>query len=173
MHTDLPAELRGNHPLANWSRKLLRAVRRRTPLEGFGYKLRQTENGFTQEILARGGGGGESSPIRMAFLASVTFDEMTCIDPDSPATSIRIAKPYKLRQHASQVIDSTTLTYTYVSGVERNAFQAGLFLENQIILPRYQVGDPIFYAQIEEDIITDVDKIDLNVDARAWARRFV
>lgn len=136
-------------------------------------KVEATSRGIAFHSSPRRGRGGEPVTIKLATLVSVNLNELACIDPDTPGTTIRIAKPYKLRQHASQVIDSTTLTYTYISAVERNAFQSGVFLENQIILPRYQAGDPIFYAEIEGEVISGVNKIDINVDARAWARRFV
>lgn len=107
MHTDLPSELRGNHPLANWSRKLLRAVRRRTPLEGLGYKLRQTEQGYTHEILLRGG-GGESTQFKLFSVTVASPDSSTAVNvneirltdiglPETISTFGTIAKPLHLR----------------------------------------------------------------------------
>lgn len=130
MHTDLPSELRGNHPLASWSRKLLRAIRRRTPLEGLGYKLRQTERGFTHEILLRGG-GGQPTEYKLFQVTVASPDSSTAVNTNEVrladdgllqiiSTFGAIAKPLHLRPESKP---STThvvypgYTPTFVSGI--------------------------------------------------------
>lgn len=54
--TDLPNAPTGSHPLVNWLRRLRLAVQRRTLRPGLGYKIRETADGYTLEILPGSGG---------------------------------------------------------------------------------------------------------------------
>lgn len=105
-------------------------------------------------------------------------------------TKILIAKPPKLRGSiTSAVYDGVTVSYTYRVGdttfTERDAYIAGQFVETQIILPRYLNGD---ITLLGNDVISATEPTggtqvqvsgthltwqDLNVDGRAWARKFV
>lgn len=54
-NTDLPGNLGGANPLANWLNRIRRAIARRTLMPGNGYKVKQTESGTLLEIIGAGG----------------------------------------------------------------------------------------------------------------------
>jgi len=175
--SDLPGDLTGSHPFVSYANKLKRAIARRTPLIGIGYKLREGENGYVQEILPGAGGRpGESGIGTQVQLISVAGDTLIVQGFDNSeltGDAIVIAKPYELRQSiASEVIDGITITYVYENAWTRNAYASGTFLEHQIILPRYTAGGLLQYIDCDHTLLTGITRIDVNVAGRAWARKY-
>lgn len=170
---DLPGDLGGNHPLATWLNRLKRAVARRTPKPGVGYSVRQGADGVSFVIIPGGGGrGGTAVQIKVATLLSVGGDTLGVRLQD--ASIVTAYKPYELRQTTN---DGLGLNYTYFNGSERDASQNGLFLESQLILPRYVIGGLIWVAKPDyaysAQTEPDTTYLDLNVGGRAWARKYV
>lgn len=184
--TDLPAELRGNHPLANWSKKLIRAIRRRTPLEGLGYKLRQTEQGFTHEIIPGGGGGGHLEMYRLKSVQADYVTARTWNGETEGSTDIFIAKNTETRQPASETIAGELWTYTYGTGADANnqyrSAAHGTVTESQVVTPYWIADDTpsaIIFAMSagntgiikDEGLATEQTLTKLLITARCWAKR--
>jgi hypothetical protein len=162
----------------------------------------RTPDQSPQLILTNISGGGGSS-IRAYKVRTIQKDYLVCRTWDSifasgsftyalGSTDVPIAKPYKLRGSvASATLDGVAVTYTYpnslVEYTARDMAIAGLFIETQIILPRY-LADPL----VGKDVIlatepeggtglmtgaginaVEITWADVNVDGRAWGRKYV
>lgn len=124
------------------------------------------------------------------------FEELIWVER---ATDVFIAKPFKLRASIDRArIDEVTYLYTYADdssalfGQERYASPGAGNVETQVIVPRYlpkrtllpnaYFGDVIHAVKVSPNaaVTTDpihgsvtVEYVDVNVDGRAWARKFV
>ena len=178
---NFPNEMSGNHPLAGWCNKLLRAAKASRVVNGLGYKTRLTSDGTALEVLL-GSGGGTPISVSMYRIKSFQGDYMTCRSwngSSEGATDIYIAKPVKLRNSATAAtIDGGAVTYSYDSStLQRVAASATYGSEIHYIVPRYNVNDVIHAVDSAtgvsftvSSVVTVVSKIDLNVDGRVWAR---
>lgn len=111
-------------------------------------------------------------------LVSVAGDTLIVqkVDDDDNITStlLVIAKPYELRQSlTSELIDNVTVDYVYDNAWTRQAVIAGVFIETQIIIPRYTVGQQLQYIICDNTGIPGIKAMDVNVAGRAWARKYV
>lgn len=189
MPSDLPGDLTGTHALAAWLNKLKRAVARRTPLPGLGYKLKQNESGFVHEIIP---GGGTTAPaprelqVRRYTISGVFKNYLQCSLTNvvgGEAVYFVAKPPHLLETIASEVIGNTTVFYEYLTPNQRQATAAPNDVEFQRILPAYEIGGEVWGASGEgTDVLrndpTDTDApspaveltiMDLNIHARAWA----
>jgi hypothetical protein len=90
---------------------------------------------------------------------------------------VAVARPRRLRcSETSRTIDGTAYTYTY-TGTQARTSDNGADTEDQQIVPVYNVGDVIYAARgfvngtgVFDSENKAVDYLDLNVDARAWAK---
>lgn len=89
-------------------------------------------------------------------------------------SDVEIAKPMKLRNSiVSAVIDGVTVTYTYGGTFMTRVATIAATTEDQVIVPRYLVNDLIFAIDSAGGTAISgalKDKIDLNVDGRAWSK---
>lgn len=132
---------------------------------------------------ARGVAQGPGA-IQQFEIKEVKGDYVLCFAITSAGTGtgeIPIAKPYLLRQ---ALISRNGVTYTYqtvfegsTAIVERVATKTP-DTETQRVVPQYVAGDRIFASKLINGGtgVTDIDAkpvrfIDLNLDARAWAKK--
>ncbi|MHC4145161.1 MAG: hypothetical protein ACYSUD_10325 [Planctomycetota bacterium] len=118
--------------------------------------------------------------VRMFQIKVVNADSLTCIHATSstdPADEIYtdIAKPFMLR---TTLLDHGDVTFTFVSETERTASATGETDETQVIVPSYEVDDFIIGIRnisggtgVIDDAGNSLKWIDLNIDARAWAKQ--
>jgi hypothetical protein len=147
-------------------------------LPGRGYKIARTTAGTVLEIDFNG--SGLSGVAKQYVIKSVQGDYLTCraVSLDSAgvrtegATDFFIAKNYQLRNSlASEVVDGTTITYTYPTTTDRHAV-SGSDTEDQKIVPRYVVDSIIYAVQTRTGVYKDsveIELLDINADARAWS----
>lgn len=128
------------------------------------------------------GGSGTVTRYRVKSWAASTLGCVTWDGTTEGGTTITVAKPYKLRNPASEVLwfgppsaalTNVTVSYDYASSFadtqSRFASSTGFDTEAQSIFPRYIVNDEIWAAQTGVNTgIANVDWIDLNLDARQW-----
>lgn len=83
-----------------------------------------------------------------------------------------VAKPARLRNEASW----NGLTFTYTTPQEREA-DDGSDTEDQVVVPAYVIDDIIYVAAVDFTDVTDGGSpavplilLDINADARAWAK---
>jgi hypothetical protein len=141
------------------------------------------KNGITHYVLATASLDSGGGCFRFK-LKSVQADYLTCRTWDGTtegSTDIYIAKPPKLRHVASESLVGTTWTYTYSAetGYEdgKRSASDGTNTEKQVVIPVYVIGDEIFASTPDNgtDVTvsaTELTYLDLNVDGRAWARKF-
>jgi len=133
----------------------------------------------TDIVVSPGNGSGS---INLYEFASMQGDYITCHPWSGNAfnnnASVLVAKPYKLRYSTSNAnIDNTIIAYTdYDTTHQTRNATADNLSEIQIIVPRYLVGDLIYASKVNHTNVSNVDAssmlLDLNDDARAWARKF-
>lgn len=185
---DFPSEPNFTSPMGNWLRKLLRACIASRIKQGRGYSVKTSPLGTILEIEASSGGGGSGSSIIDAYkLVTMAANHITCrpyTDTGDATTPVPIAKPYYLRYSRSQVtVDTITINYTYDAIDSPNAQRvasSGFATQKEIIIPRYKVGDIIYAVRFPEGLSATDDLalesnthlLDLNVDGRAWARKY-
>lgn len=158
------------------------------PISGPGVHTDQTPFGTARKVAVKRGGNIQqaqpaSNPILRGTFVSMASDYITLrpVGAGDSSTDFKVAKPYKLRHSiTSASIDGDSISYTYagdaLSKQERTA-TVDATSELQIVVPRYLVGDTIYYAS---SVVTgvevsgsDVGKLDINADARAWAKKYV
>ncbi|MDP1711946.1 MAG: hypothetical protein Q8K86_05765 [Candidatus Nanopelagicaceae bacterium] len=81
-----------------------------------------------------------------------------------------VLKPYMLRRTPFDGLTRDGIYYTYLTDNERTAENAGSETEDQVIVPSYVAGDEILAVW---GIVDGYPLVDLNVDARAWAKKDV
>ena len=123
--------------------------------------------------IRRKGALSTTAKIQKFIVTSDQGDYLLCEHFDGTG-SVAIAKPYLLRR---SITSRASITYTYASAAERTA-TSGATTETQVIVPSY-VADDVIYAAMpitgDTDVLVSgqpVDWIDLNLDARAWAKKF-
>ncbi len=117
------------------------------------------------------GGGGVAATAKLATLLSVAATTLSV--QTASGETLTVAKPFALRNPASETVDGVVISYSYSTVTERQAQIAGLFVETQIVLKRYVAGGKLIIFQPDNTDIANVVWMDANVDARAWARKFV
>ena len=97
-------------------------------------------------------------------------DYLVCDEANGAANNVNIYKPYKLRGSiTSETIAGDTVSYgTYGTDKFSRTATIGGNSEKQVIIPYFLTGDSIF---AEYDIL-GAKWQDLNVDGRAWARKW-
>lgn len=117
-----------------------------------------------------------SGGVSQYRVKSVQGDYCTCRtwDGTTEGSDVYVAKPYKLRNPGSEIIDGVTVNYTsYPTSVSRVADISGT-TENQVIVPRYLSNDLIYVATSNYTGVsvsgTPLTLIDVNCDGRAWAK---
>lgn len=141
-------------------------------------QVEQKSHGTILTANVRGGGGSQIATFRYKsmqddYLVCRTWDWTTEGDTD-----VLIAKPYDLRMtgwngvtvvYPSEFSGSVSVLYTKVSSSHRTA-TSGSEIEDQAIRPFYVPDKSVIFAMNAETGISEVGWIDLNVDARAFAK---
>jgi hypothetical protein len=172
-----PRPITGSSSQANWLNRLLRLATENVILPGRGYKIARTTAGTVLEIERGGGGSSTGSAVSMFKIKSLEADYLVCRTwdgTDEGDEDVNVARPIKLRNPASEVIDGSTINYVYVSTVDRRAEidgQTDNSFEAQKIIPRYEI-DSVIFAITADTGDEDVEYLDLNTDARAWASEY-
>lgn len=167
--------------------KVVDAVNANRLAKSFQYRLKETSNGTTLDIPIPPAGEVTATSVRQFRIKSIADDYITAAEWDGSAegTQRQIAKPWRLRKTGWDGVlvnynfngANFPLRYTYLSTPGfRSAFHANLNqTENQAIIPIYRVSDIIYATEPEGGTLVTVGGtaltwLDLNVDARAWAR---
>ena len=121
--------------------------------------------------------GVQRGTIRMEVV-SESDDHIVCkyigIDGVAYASDINVAKPYLLRRTPFDGVARAGITYTYTASNTRTASD-GVDQETQVIVPSYAAGEPVFISSVQPHtgvVLSDVNLrlVDMNIDARAWAK---
>lgn len=185
----------GNSDEAVFHQRLLDFCVANQPLEGRGYKLKRTAQGFFLEIEPGGKGGGiasddlvlgavaaddDGSPFERAnyFWINQWDDDLGDFNED---LALRVAKPYLLRnQVTSRVIGGVTFNFSYAYDGTRHVWvrtttASGYDTQTHIIGQPYLVGDWIWASKVPYTGLVDEDLPgeeifykDNNDDAREW-----
>ena len=151
-----------------------------------GVQVQRTSNGTLLKAEA-GEEAAEPGKIKRFILHSIQDDYITCVDPGGD-TETKIAKPYDLQKspwdgvavnyEIESIIGSQqVVVYRYVTAIYRIANES----EHQGIRPLYDIGRTNIFAMECENgtgVFADVGQtdpikwVDLNLDARAWAKIF-
>lgn len=132
---------------------------------------RLVEHPLCKQVFAVGTGR-----IRRFEVSSETDDYLVCTeagDTSSAPTYIRVAKPYMLQRTPFDGKTRDGISYVYDSESERTAIDEAYEEEDQVIVPSYVPGDYVLAAFSPSGGTGVADApmwIDLNVDARAWAK---
>lgn len=135
-------------------------------------------------------GRGRTQPLRIGRfkIKDVRQNHLVCREWDGSSEGkldIKIAKPFLLRAElTTRVIGGTEFTYTFTgSEAQEKVADDGSDTETQVVVPRYEFGDEIYavkgpnrgtgVAITVSGVSTDVDWMDMNIDARAWAKQSV
>jgi hypothetical protein len=165
---------------------MLRAVKASEVKSGVNYKVRRTSAGTFLEIAPSGGGGTSGgTDIACVQIQSVGQDHYSVKlwDLDTEAVTgdaFNVAKPTKLRGTiTAETINAVAITYDYTgfttSYMQREA-DDGTNSEKQVIVPYILTNDLLWVANVGVTgvVVSSVDVawLDLNIDARAWARKY-
>jgi len=112
--------------------------------------------------------------VQCMRVKSVQNNYLTCRTWDGTTeggTDILVAKPYKVRNPASETIDGIAVSYSYVSTTRRTASATGYYSETQVVVPFYLVNDVIFAISTTTDVQVDSEYLEYLAldDGRAWA----
>lgn len=158
-----------------WDRNYGRASRARS---GLTVKLDRGPGGIVAR--AKPGRGGGSAGLKLHRFKSMGTDHLVCRTWDGTtegSTDIKIAKPDKLRfSITAATIDTVALAYSdYDTSAQTRSASDGTSSETQVITPRYLVND-LIWAMTCTTLVTVTGTVltllDLNISARAWARKF-
>jgi hypothetical protein len=86
---------------------------------------------------------------------------------------VDVAKPYLLRRTPFDGQSRNGIAYTYGGLDERTAARQNI-IEDQLIVPRYVIGDQIVVLRGLDTgarVAPIITSLDLNVDGRQWARK--
>jgi len=116
-------------------------------------------------------------PFRQVKIKGILDDHLSCVEFDgtNDGDPINIAKPYQLRR---SLLTHNDVTFVHSSATQRTASAAGEDDETQVIVPAYVIDDIIIAFQniLGGTNAKDLDGkpfrwMDLNIDARAWAKQ--
>jgi hypothetical protein len=128
-----------------------------------------------EQIVVRKAHGPRGHIMQQFKVHEIDGDYLICHTwdgTDEGAVDIKVARPYLLRRTPFDGYTRNSITYTYVSDVERTAAKSGETDITELVTPSYQVGDVIYAIR---DIrggtaVEDAPNwLDCNVDGRAWA----
>lgn len=181
-----PEVTKNNEPV-----RTLQGWRKGTPLQS--KRLNQYVDGFNRTVLR------VRPPLpaiiqrpllvrRMKLVGDHEADHIVCQGTDEKSISeglFRIAKPTLLRRtpfdnNSRTIVGGIgVITYVYSSNFERTATNSAGDNEDQVIVPAYSTDDIIFAVHgidnetgvIIEGEEKDLGWLDLNNDARAWAKK--
>lgn len=157
------------HPTKRWAKgdKLVASLLN----EQIDKQNRLVEVPSCQQIFAKGVG-----KIKRFEVVSVDDDLIVCMEPGDTSSDPKyynVAKPYMLQRTPFDEKTRDAISYVYTSEVERTATDEDYEEEDQVIVPNYVAGD-IIYAAFSPTGGTGVESapmwMDLNLDARAWAK---
>ena len=120
---------------------------------------------------------------RQYRVKSVQDDHLVCREWDGTvegAGDVKVAKPFLLRKTPFDTLTRNGITFAYTSSTERTATEdSSGDIQNQIIVSSYQVDDLIYVignvaggVDTQDENSVDLTRLDLNVDGRAWSRKF-
>ncbi len=123
--------------------------------------------------------------VSLDLLFCYLLEEDTLSDPGSEGSqsesTIKVAKPRLLRGSTNLSHNGVTFTGYIGDGQERTANKTAN--ETQVVVPAYVNGDVILIAKVQSSLLNEgtaeepatatilANWLDLNVDARAWARK--
>jgi hypothetical protein len=184
-----PSELTGPEPAAHWFNRLLRKCQRAEIADSAD--IRPVESSHGTQLFIRPQAGGASTPAAsiQQYRITAIFDDYlearTWDGTTQGSTAIKIAKPWRLRKTGWHGVTITynfngtlfPIRYTYLATAGyRTALHTGTnATENQAIIPVYSVNDILYATEPTGGTLVTVAAValtwlDLNVDARAWAR---
>lgn len=101
---------------------------------------------------------GVAHRVAQMTITAIGGDTLTCGD-------VTVSKPPLLRNSVSSR-DGIDFTYT---GTDQRTADDGATTEDQVVVPGYLVGDTIYAVSVPRGA-DGISWLDLNVDARAWAK---
>jgi|JI9StandDraft_2_1071091.scaffolds.fasta_scaffold279821_2 hypothetical protein len=149
-----------------------------------GAALRQILRGVASPRQIDPAGASLASEVRRFKITEVAHDYLQCVTWDgvTEGAVTYVAKPFLLRASAlEREFSGGTLEFSNIttSGGERTA-TLGATVENQVVVPEYFAGDEITairnvkgktgVTREEAGETKDIEWLDLNLDARAWAK---
>jgi len=149
-----------------------------------GYRIRGTGTGTTLDISMPKVEAGIAASIEQYRITAIFDDYLearTWNGTTQGSTTIKIAKPWRLRKTGWDGVTvtydfngaATPIRYTYAAraGYRSALNTATNATENQAIIPVYSVNDILYATEpTGGTLVTVATWLDLNVDARAWAR---
>lgn len=163
-----------------------------------GYRLKETSNGTSLDIEVPAAEASTPASAKQFQLVAVFGDYVTAREWDgtNQGALTKIAKPHHLRRSPFDLQSETVLvedpvsgntTYTIAYEYRSHTFRIATItkqgvtlsvVEKQVPTPFYKTGASLIYAIEPENGTAAVDEsgeditwIDLNADARAWARK--
>jgi len=176
-----PREPQGAGSLVGWLRGLLRYAKSLQIQSGRGYKVKRGPYGTILQI-ERGGGGTPGTSAKRYSIQSIHDGYLTCRENNAGEigeTDVLVAMPYLLRVlDGTRTIDGVDVDYEKVSSQKRTAsIDSASYSETQVIVPRYLAEDDIYAIEPEGGTGVTVSEtalvwLDINSDARAWAKEY-
>lgn len=161
-------------PLATEWNALVDYLTSLRPAKSDGLTLRHTAHGIAivpnRRYVAPGRSGGGVEIKCFEVLGSQTAnDYWVCDESPSGLTNTNVYKPIKLRYITSETLAGDSVSYSsYGTDKMSRTATVGSDTEKQVIIPYVLTGD-LIYAFYDE---TESRWQDLNIDARAWARKW-
>lgn len=149
-----------------------------------GAALRQIVRGVASPRQVNRSGAARAPEVRRFKIIDVKHDYLQCVfwNGVKEGRVAYVAKPFLLRASAlEREFSGGTLEFSNIttSGGERTA-TLGATVENQVVVPEYFAGDEITairnvkgktgVTREEAGETKDIEWLDLNLDARAWAK---
>jgi len=169
--------------------KVVEAVNGNRLAQAPGYRLHRTSDGTKLEVEVPKVEPAEAGSSVQQYKLTAIFDDYiegkTWDGTNLGTTAVKIAKPWRLRKTGWHGVAVTynfngtnfVISYTYLAtpGFRTASRAATSTTENQAIIPVYSVNDIIYATEPEGGTLVTVAStaltwLDLNVDAREWAR---
>lgn len=179
-----PNEPNTSNPISAWCLKLMRACKASELKSGVGYRVKRTAQGTTLELGAGAPGTtAQNVTVKWCQIIEILQDHYVVQEWDGDAVfgdEFNVAKPTKLRGSiTTETIDGDAITYDYTGYttdyIQRLAEFDGAE-EKQVVVPHWLAEDLIWALEVTETGVqvssVEVTWLDLNIDARAWARKF-
>lgn len=167
-----PSKILGGGAAGTWFNQLLESARSCQIKPGRGYRVNQTSDGTTIELINTGGGGAGAN-VAQFKIQSDGGNVWVCRTWDGTtlgSVDVNINKPYQLLcgvgAITSRTIRGTTYSFSYSNSLGyyvRTATFAGNVVERSCIVPDPLNGD-IILAVYDGSLWWD-----LNTDGRTWA----